>query len=255
MSELLNVPVSDFAIGGAFTGTGNINGLGIPGFVTEHRSFLAGGGPAAFPRVSGRFAPNDLLAISIGGNDARAYQRSLGLSPTATQIAGLIAGAPARANVSVAEATAGLNALVGAGARNITFLAGDVGLLPEVRGRPIAAVGSAFASSFNAGIQTSLAGIAAQGVTVHYLDLTRIGNVVEADPAKFDLISAGACPVACVTTDLSLLDNISSTSTRCTSPRQASRSSGATRFVSSRRRLDSRRRPILAFPRQAGSAN
>ncbi len=206
MSRLLNAPVDNFAIGGAFTGSGNINGPGIPGFVTEYQSFLAGGGPAAFPRVSGRFGPNDLLAISIGGNDARAYSRSLGLAPTAEQVAGLVAGAPARATVSVAEATAGLNTLVGAGARNITFLAGDVGRLPEVQGVPIAAAGSAFSASFNSGIQTSLANLAGQGITVNYLDLTQIGNVVEANLAKFGLISAGACPIACVTTDPSLLD-------------------------------------------------
>ncbi len=206
MSQLLGVPVDNFAIGGAFTNNGNINGPGIPGFVTEYQSFLAGGGPAAFPRVSGRFAPTDLVAISIGGNDARAYERSLGLNRSSAQIAGLIAGAPARASASVAEATAGLNALVGAGARNITFLVGDVGRLPEVRGLPVAAVGTAFANSFNSGIQASLANIAGGGVIVNYLDLTQIGNVVEANLSAFGLISAGACPIACVTTDPSLLD-------------------------------------------------
>ena len=116
MAQILNVPVANFAIGGAFTGNGNINGPGIPGFVTEYQSFLAGGGPAAFPRVTGKFSPTDLAVISIGGNDARAYERSLGLNPTSAQIAGLIAGAPAQAQVRVAEATAGLNALVNAGA-------------------------------------------------------------------------------------------------------------------------------------------
>jgi hypothetical protein len=121
MAQILNVPVDNFAIGGAFTGNGNINGPGIPGFVTEYQSFLAGGGPAAFPRVSGRFGPTDLAVISIGGNDARAYQRSLGLAPTGAQITSLIAGAPAQAQLRVAEATTGLNALVGAGAQNITF--------------------------------------------------------------------------------------------------------------------------------------
>jgi outer membrane lipase/esterase len=203
---LLGVPIDNFAIGGAFTGNGNINGPGIPGFVTEYQSFLAGGGPAAFPRVSGSFDANDLVVVSIGGNDARAYERSLGLAPTTAQIAALTAGAPAQAALRVAEATTGLNALVGAGARNITFLAGDVGRLPEVRGLPVAAVGSAYASAFNTGIQSSLSNIASQGVIVNYLDLNRIGDVVEANLSAFNLISAGACPVACVTTDPSLLD-------------------------------------------------
>jgi phospholipase/lecithinase/hemolysin len=205
MSQILGVPVDNFAIGGAFTGNGNINGPANLGFVTEYTSFLAGGGPAAFPRVSGKFGPNDLAVISIGGNDARAYERSLGLSPTAAQIASLNAGAPAQAAVRVTEAMAGVNALVGAGARNITFLVGDVGRLPEVRGLPVAAVGTTYANAFNAGIQTSLAQTAANGVIVNYLDLSQIGNVVEANLSAFGLISAGACPTACLTTDPSLL--------------------------------------------------
>ena len=206
MAQILSVPVDNFAIGGAFTGNGNINGPGIPGFVTEYQSFLAGGGPAAFPRVTGKFSPTDLAVISIGGNDARAYERSLGLNPTSAQIAGLIAGAPAQAQVRVAEATAGLNALVNAGAQNITFLAGDVGRLPEVRGLPVAAVGTAYASAFSSGIQASLANFAVKGVTVNYLDLSQIGNVVEANPGAFGLQSAGACPLACVSTNPELLD-------------------------------------------------
>ena len=205
MGTLLNVPIDNFAIGGAFTNNGNINGPGIPGFVTEYQSFLAGGGPAAFPRVSGKFGPQDLAVVSIGGNDARAYERSLGLAPTSAQLAGLIAGAPAQATARVAEATTGLNALVGAGARNITFLAGDVGRLPEVNGLAIAQVGSAYASAFNTGIQASLANIANQGVIVNYLDLNKIGDVVQANLSAFGLQSAGACPIACVTTNPELL--------------------------------------------------
>ena len=205
MSQLLNAPVDNFAIGGAFTGNGNINGPGIPGFVTEYQSFLAGGGPAAFPRVDGTFGPNDLVAISIGGNDARAYERSLGLAPTPAQISGLIAGAPAQAALRVAETTTGLNALVGAGARNITFIAGDVGRLPEVAGLPVAAVGSAYATAYNNGMQAPLASLAAQGVIVNYVDLNLLGDRVAANLAAFGLTSAGACPIACVTTNPSML--------------------------------------------------
>jgi uncharacterized protein YhjY with autotransporter beta-barrel domain/phospholipase/lecithinase/hemolysin len=204
MAQILAVPVDNFAIGGAFTGNGNINGPGIPGFVTEYQSFLAGGGPAAFPRVTGKFGPNDLAVISIGGNDARAYERNLGLAPTAAQISGLIAGAPGQAAVRVTEAMAGINALTGAGARNITFLVGDVGRLPEVVGLPVAAVGTAYANAFNSGIQTSLAQTAASGVIVNYLDLSQIGNVVQGNLAAFGLTSAGACPSAACVVDQSL---------------------------------------------------
>jgi uncharacterized protein YhjY with autotransporter beta-barrel domain/phospholipase/lecithinase/hemolysin len=205
MAALLAVPVDNFAIGGAFTNNGNINGPGIPGFTTEYQSFLAGGGPAAFPRVTGKFNPQDLLVLSIGGNDARAYEKSLGVTPTAAQISGLIAGAPAQAAARVAEATTGINALVGAGARNITFLAGDVGRLPEVAGLPVAQVGSAYAAAFNAGIQSSLSKIAGGGVIVNYLDLNLIGDRVQNNLAAFGMQSAGACPIACVTTNPELL--------------------------------------------------
>ena len=207
MGTLLDVPIQNFAIGGAFAGTGNINGPGIPGFVTEWQSFLAGGGPAAFPRTSGTFAPTDLVVVSIGGNDARAYEQSLGLNPSTAQIQTLIAGAPAQAALRVAETTTGLSALVGAGARNITFLAGDVGRLPEVAGRPVAAVGSAYAAAYNQGVQASLANLADQGVIVNYLDLNLIGDRVTQNLAAFGLTNAGACPISCVTTNPELLAN------------------------------------------------
>jgi uncharacterized protein YhjY with autotransporter beta-barrel domain/phospholipase/lecithinase/hemolysin len=182
LSLILGKPVDNFAIGGAFTGTGNINGIPGLGFQLETQSFLAGGGPAAFPRVSGKFGAQDLLAISIGGNDARFYRLS----------GGTVAGAGAAAAPKVAEATTGLTALVNAGARNITFLAGDVGRLPEAVGQPSAAAGTAFSSAFNQGMRTSLAAFANQGVIVNYLDLNRIADKVQANLAAFGLQSAGA---------------------------------------------------------------
>ena len=206
MSQILGVRDDNFAIGGAFTNNGNINGPGIPGFVTEYQSFLAGGGPASFPRVSGTFGPNDLLVLSIGGNDARAYEKSLGNTPTAAQITSLLAGVPAQATQKVAETKVGLDALVAAGARNITFLAGDTGRLPEVVGQPIAQVGTAYSTAFNTGMQPVLAGYAGKGVIVNYLDLNKIGDQVAANLGAFGLQSAGACPTACVTTNPELLD-------------------------------------------------
>lgn len=186
MSLLLGTPVDNFAIGGAFTGSGNINGIPGLGFQLEYQSFLAGGGPAAFPRVPGTFDPNDLLVISIGGNDARAYR--LG--------GGTVAGAAAAAAPRVVEATTGLTALVNAGARNITFLAGDVGRLPEAVGQPSAPAGTAFSSAFNQGMRTSLASFANQGVIVNYLDLNLIGDRVQANPGAYGLQSAGAATAA-----------------------------------------------------------
>ena len=191
LSQLLAVPVDNFAIGGAKTDNSNTVAGPQLGFVTEYTSFLGGGGPAAFPRVSGTFGPNDLLAISIGGNNARQYQSgdvTFGIAP------GTLAGAPAAATAAAAGATAGLNLLVGAGAQNISFLAGNTASLPEVAADPTAqAIRNAYSTTFNTAMQSTLAGYAANGVMVHYLDLTIIGQNIIANPAAYGFASAGAC--------------------------------------------------------------
>ena len=186
LGVLLGAPIDNFAIGGALTNNQNTN-AGLPGFTTEYLSFLAGGGPAAFPRVSGTFGENDLLAVSIGGNDARLYQ----------QTGGTLAGAPAAATAAVATATAGFDALVAAGARNISYLGVNAASAPEVALNPGAqAIRGSFSNVFNAGIRSTLVGYAADGVIVNYLDLALVGNRIIADPAAFGLTSAGPCPAA-----------------------------------------------------------
>ncbi len=183
LSQLLDAPLEDFAIGGANTDNTNINGPGIPGFVTEWNAYLAGGG-GPFPTVPGTFDSSDLVTFSIGGNDARAYQKA----------GGSLAGAPAAAQQSAAFATAGIDALVDAGAQNISFLAGNTAILPEIAGDPAAqAVRNSFSTTFNTAMQGVLAGYAADGVTVHYLDLTLVGQRIMQDPHAFGLQSAAAC--------------------------------------------------------------
>ena len=186
LSQILDVPAEDFAIGGANTDNTNINGPGIPGFVTEWNAYLAGGG-GPFPTVPGTFDPGDLVTFSIGGNDARAYQKA----------GGSLAGAPVAAQTSAAFAKAGLDALVNAGAQNISFLAGNTAILPEVAGDSAAqAVRNSFSTTFNTAMQGTLAGYAANGVTVHYLDLTLVGQQIAADPGAYGLTSTGACSPA-----------------------------------------------------------
>jgi uncharacterized protein YhjY with autotransporter beta-barrel domain/phospholipase/lecithinase/hemolysin len=182
LGQLLNAPIDNFAIGGALTDNTNTNGPPL-GFVTEWNAFLAGGG-GAFPTVSGTFGEDDLLAVSIGGNDARFYQKN----------GGDIAGAPAAATASVAFATAGLDALVGAGAQNISFLAGNTAILPEIANDPAAqAVRNAYSTTFNSAIQSTLAGYAADGVIVHYLDLSLVGEQITNNLAAYGL-TGYACP-------------------------------------------------------------
>src|SRR4030095_16490374 len=121
---------------------------------------------------------------STGANDAPFYQ----------QTGGTLAGAPAAATASAAFATTGLNALVGAGAQTISFLAGNTALLPEIAGNPSAqAIRNAYSTTFNTAIQSTLAGYAADGVIVHYLDGTLLLNEVASNLSAYGLTGL-ACP-------------------------------------------------------------
>ena len=178
-SSLLGIPQNNFAIGGATTGPTNVVGPGIPGFQQEWQGFVAAGK---------KIAPSDLVEISIGGNDARAYYQG----------GGTLAGVNAAATVSANQALAGINALVGAGARNLVFTTGDVGQLPEATGNPAAPIGTAFSQNYNAQMQAALAAIARSGVRVEMVDVSLIGTQIKANPARFGVANVGACPVACI---------------------------------------------------------
>lgn len=195
LGQLLDVPIDNFAIGGALTNQFNTNTGPSLGFPTEYGSFLTGGaGMTPFPAVSGTFDEGDLLAISIGGNDARIYQT--GSVPLGIPV-GTLAGAPAAGAASAAFATAGLDLLVAAGAPTISYLAGNTANIPEVQlqADPAAAfaVRDAFFQSFDAAMQDTLAGYAADGVVVHYLDLNLVGERVQSDFGAFGLTGL-ACP-------------------------------------------------------------
>jgi outer membrane lipase/esterase len=183
-SSLLGIPQVNYALGGATTGTTGFNGLPNLGFTTEVGAFVAGGG---------RLSATDLVTISIGGNDARAYY----------QAGGTVAGAGASANTAAAQATAGINGLVGAGARTIVFTAGNVGLLPETagyaaNGLPNAIpVATAYSAAYNSAMQTSLAAVAAKGVRVEYVDQSLVLNAILANPSA-TTIRQTICSTACI---------------------------------------------------------
>jgi phospholipase/lecithinase/hemolysin/uncharacterized protein YhjY with autotransporter beta-barrel domain len=178
-STLLGIPQNNFAFGAARTASGPIPNSG---FIQQTQGFVA----------SGRtIAPSDLVEISIGGNDARSYYQG----------GGTLAGVNAAATVSANQAMAGINALVGAGARNIVFTVGDVSQLPEAFGNPNAPVGSAYSQNYNAQMQAALAGIARSGVRVEFVDIALIGNQIKANPALYGISNVGPCPFpACVGT-------------------------------------------------------
>ena len=178
-SALLGIPQANFAIGGATSGSTNVVGPGIPGFTQEWQGFVGSGKT---------IASSDLVEISVGGNDARAYWQG----------GGTLAGVPAASTVSVNQTLAGINALVGAGARNLVFTTGDVGQLPEATGNPAAAVGTAFSQNYNNQMQVALAAIARSGVRVEVVDIALIGTQIKADPARYGVANVGACPLACI---------------------------------------------------------
>ena len=126
--------------------------------------------------------------MSVGGNDARAYRLA----------GGTLAGVPAAATVSFNQTMAGINALVGVGAKTIVFTTGDVGQLPEATGNPNAAIGSAYSQNYNAQMQVALAAIARSGVRVELVDIAMIGNLIKANPALYGISNTGACPLACI---------------------------------------------------------
>ncbi len=195
LAQILNVPVDNFAIGGALTYQFNTNTGPNLGFPTEYGSFLTGGaGATPFPAVSGTFGEGDLLAISIGGNDARIYQT--GSIPLGVPV-GTLAGAPAAGAASAAAATAGLNLLVASGAPTISYLAGNTANIPEVQSQlnpaTAFAVRDAFFQSFDSAMRATLAGYAANGEIVHYLDLNLVGQQVQNNFAGYGL-TALACP-------------------------------------------------------------
>lgn len=201
LSQILSAPVDNFAIGGALTYQFNTNTGPNLGFPTEYGSFLTGGaGATPFPAVSGTFDENDLLAVSIGGNDARIYQT--GSVPLGIPV-GTLAGAPAAGAASAAFAKAGLDLLVGAGASNISYLAGNTANIPEVQyqANPATAfaVRDAFFQGFDGAMRGTLSGYAANGVIVHYLDLNLVGQRIQADYAAYGLTGL-ACPPFAVST-------------------------------------------------------
>jgi len=205
LADILNVPVENYAVGGALAGTfpvpfgtgssnnTNCGPAGVAGsaaicpvgFTYEVNQFLnVGAQDPLFPAGTGTFDENDLVVVSIGGNDARYYQQNYSAFPAAPFIAGSIAGA-----------TAGLDQLVAAGAPTISFLAGDTGRLPEVFGDPAAAaIRTSYSAAFNTAMQGTLAGYAAEGVMVHYLDLNTVADNIAANPAAYGITNGQVCP-------------------------------------------------------------
>ena len=185
LSTILGAPVFDFAIGGAQAR--NQNGtLPTWGLPFEVDQFLnVGPQSTIFPTIAPAFGPRDLVAISIGGNDARQYEQIItaGGTPTFT------------VNDSILSARTQLDRLVAAGAPTISFLAGNTAQLPEIAGNVTAqGLRNTYSNTYNAALQTTLAGYANRGVMVHYLDLTKVLTQIQANGAAYGLQNGVVCP-------------------------------------------------------------
>ncbi|GAA3997570.1 autotransporter domain-containing protein [Sphingomonas humi] len=179
LSFLLGAPVENFAIGGASAVRG------APAttfdFQLEVDNFLnVGTQSSVFPNGAPTFGRNDLLAVSIGGNDARYFQQGFYGAFTV--------------NDAINSTRTQLDRLVGAGAPTISFLAGNTALLPEVATNPAAqAVRNTFSTTFNNALQQTLSGYAARGVVVHYLDLSKVLASVQANGTAYGLPNGVVC--------------------------------------------------------------
>jgi phospholipase/lecithinase/hemolysin/uncharacterized protein YhjY with autotransporter beta-barrel domain len=187
LSTFLGVPVFDFAIAGAQARNNNQNGnLPTWGLPYEVDQFLNIGPQAAiFPTIAPSFGPRDLLAISVGGNDARQFEQIItaGGTPTFT------------AQTSIDSARLQLDRLVGAGSPTISWLAGNTAQLPEVATNPAAqALRNNFSATYNAALQQTLAGYASRGIVVHYLDLSQVLDRIRLNGAAYGLPNGVACP-------------------------------------------------------------
>ncbi|HEU5432977.1 MAG TPA: autotransporter domain-containing protein, partial [Thermomicrobiales bacterium] len=140
---------------------------------------------AVFPNASTTLTRSDLLAISIGGNDARFFQ----------QAGGTLALAPAAGTAAAAGTAVQLDRLVAQGHPTISFLALNAAIAPEVANDPAAQqIRGAFANAYFGSLQNTLAGYAANGSIVHYLDAQVLGAQVAANPAAYGITKGLVCP-------------------------------------------------------------
>ena len=198
LANILQVPVEDFAIGGAFGGSNN-GTLCFDSFYAPGTSPLCGRGlqyeidqflnvgtqSAVFPASATALDRSDLVAISIGGNDARFYQ----------QAGGSLAGAPAAGTAAGAATAVQLDRLVAQGNPTISFLPLNGAVAPEVALNPTAqAIRGAYSTAYFTALQPRLAGYAAGGSIVHYLDGQLLLNNVAANPSAYGITNGLVCP-------------------------------------------------------------
>ena len=182
LNGLLGVPAanfSDYAIGGAGAGTGNIAGLPNAGVVEEIGRYLATG---AHP------TSQDLTIVWAGANDYFGALPAIQALPAAQQTAAL----QAQVNTTVGNIIADVTRLAQAGVKNFV-----VPNLPNLGAGPMytgsaatAALPSQFTTTHNAALENALATLQSQlHVNIIVVDDSTLINQVLANPAKFGTIN------------------------------------------------------------------
>ena len=165
-------------------GTSPLCGKGLQYEVDQFLNVGAQSG--VFPDGSTTLTRSDLLAVSIGGNDARFYQ----------QAGGTLAAAPAAGTAAAAGTAVQLDRLVAQGNPTISFLALNGAVAPEVANDPSAqAIRGAFSNAYFTSLQSTLAGYAANGSIVHYLDGQLLLQNVAANPQAYGITNGLVCPI------------------------------------------------------------
>lgn len=148
---------------------------------------------AQLPAWNGKaFGPNDLVTISVGGNDALQASGTLlpllGSGPTGQQFTS--SAATALANQATANATAAINQFVAAGARNFAF-AGftDLTALPLSAVAPFPSNMKLYSQLYFEGLQTNLAPLAQSGVRIFLFDGSRLARQIGSNLAAYGFSS------------------------------------------------------------------
>lgn len=177
-------PLTNYAVGGALTDNQNVINFGglppgvppLPGFAQEVANFIASGR---------RFGPNDLLALSIGGNDQALFNSG----NTLAQIHAL-------AVTSAQNAAAGVGQLIGLGAHNIAWVSpGNPFYFPAPFGDPALtpAQRAEWAHTYYQQIQLLLSPAANAGTRIFLFDYETLQARIVANPAQYGFASAGSC--------------------------------------------------------------
>ncbi|MBB4425419.1 uncharacterized protein YhjY with autotransporter beta-barrel domain/phospholipase/lecithinase/hemolysin [Bradyrhizobium sp. CIR48] len=177
---LANSQMTNYAIGGSTTQV--LNPFGFP-FSLPFQLSTWNGKP---------FGPNDLVTISIGGNDglfaSAAITPILGFGPTGQQFTS--SAATALGNQTAANATAAVQQLVAGGARNIVFAGfSDLTALPTSAVAPLPSNLKLYSQVYFEGLQTNLAPLAQTGVRIFLFDGSRLARQIETNLGAYGFSS------------------------------------------------------------------